>query len=88
LVTCALDQFHRACTHLGPPTIASANSTRAGDLDPRLAATLGQLGAGLLKAIEQTDMEKRLAALENAWSKQLLDRVGFGSPDASGARPQ
>lgn len=43
---------------------ASIIELRAGRLDPRLASSLGYLGAGFLKALETSDLEARLAALE------------------------
>jgi hypothetical protein len=38
---------------------------RAGKMDPKLGTTLGYLGTSLLKAIETSDIEKRLEKLEN-----------------------
>jgi hypothetical protein len=37
---------------------------RAGKTDPKLGTTLGYLGTSLLKAIETSDIEQRLARLE------------------------
>lgn len=37
---------------------------RAGKMDPKLGTTLGYLGTSLLKAIETSDIEQRLAKLE------------------------
>lgn len=37
---------------------------RAGKMDPKLGTTLGYLGTSLLKAIETSDIEQRLARLE------------------------
>ncbi len=37
---------------------------RAGKMDPKLGTTLGYLGTSLLKAIEISDIEQRLAKLE------------------------
>jgi hypothetical protein len=37
---------------------------RAGKMDPKLGTTLGYLGTSLLKAIETSDIELRLARLE------------------------
>ena len=37
---------------------------RAGKMDPKLGTTLGYLGTSLLKAIETSDIELRLAKLE------------------------
>jgi hypothetical protein len=39
---------------------------RAGKMDPKLGTTLGYLGTSLLKAIEMSDLEQRLTALESA----------------------
>ena len=38
---------------------------RTGKMDPKLGTTLGYLGTSLLKAIETSDIEKRLEELEN-----------------------
>ena len=38
---------------------------RAGKMDPKLGTVLGYLGTSLLKAIETSDLESRLSALEN-----------------------
>ena len=38
---------------------------RAGKMDPKLGTTLGYLGTSLLKAIETSDIELRLAKLES-----------------------
>jgi hypothetical protein len=38
--------------------------TRAGKMDPKLGTTLGYLGTSLLKAIETSDIEQRLAKLD------------------------
>ena len=38
---------------------------RAGKMDPKLGTTLGYLGTSLLKAIETSDIELRLARLES-----------------------
>ena len=38
---------------------------RAGKMDPKVGTTLGYLGTSLLKAIETSDIEKRLESLEN-----------------------
>jgi hypothetical protein len=37
---------------------------RAGKLDPKLANSISYLGSGFLRAIEVSDLESRLAALE------------------------
>ena len=41
-------------------------NTLTGRLDPRVAATVGQLSATVLRALEQGSMDDRLAALEEA----------------------
>ena len=43
---------------------------RAGKLDPRIANALGYLGAGYLRALEVSDVESRLDALEGAQRSQ------------------
>jgi hypothetical protein len=42
------------------------NQTRRGELDPRVANSLGYLGSVLVKALEQSDLERRIQALEDA----------------------
>jgi hypothetical protein len=43
---------------------------RAGKMDPKLGTTLGYLGTSLLRAIETSDIEARLARLENTNESQ------------------
>lgn len=43
---------------------------RAGKLDPRIANALGYLGASFLRALEVSDIEKRLDALEGTQQAQ------------------
>jgi hypothetical protein len=43
---------------------------RAGKLDPRIANALGYLGASYLRALELSDIEKRLDALEGTQQTQ------------------
>jgi hypothetical protein len=43
---------------------------RAGNMDPKLGTTLGYLGTSLLKAIETSDLEMRLARLEGVSESQ------------------
>jgi hypothetical protein len=40
------------------------NQVRRGEIDPRVANTIGYLSATLLRALEQGDIERRLAELE------------------------
>ena len=42
---------------------------RAGKMDPKLGTTLAYIGTSLLKAIETSDIEKRLENLENGLKK-------------------
>lgn len=43
---------------------ATINQVRKGELDPRVANAVGYLANVLLKAVEQSDVEKRIAELE------------------------
>jgi hypothetical protein len=43
---------------------------RAGKMDPKLGTTLVYLGTSLLRAIETSDIEARLARLENTNESQ------------------
>ena len=40
------------------------NRLRAGQLDPRIANTMGYLATAMLKALQQGDIEARLRAIE------------------------
>jgi len=42
------------------------NHVRAGRMDPRIGNTIGYLAGVLLKSLEQGDVEKRLASLEQS----------------------
>jgi hypothetical protein len=44
------------------------NEVRLGQLDPRAANSIGYLSTVLLKALDASDLEKRIAGLENALS--------------------
>lgn len=44
------------------------NDVRAGDMDPRIANTIGYLAGHLIKAIEVGDTEKRITAIEQVIS--------------------
>lgn len=46
------------------------NHARTGRLDCRIAATVGSLAAVLLRAVEQGDLETRLAMIEAALAEQ------------------
>jgi hypothetical protein len=48
---------------------STINQTRKGQLNPGVANTVGYLAATLLKALQEGDLEKRLAALEQAAHK-------------------
>lgn len=52
-------------------------SIRNRTLDPKVAAIMGQLGAFMLKAVETTDLDARLAVIEKALQE----------PDASDSHP-
>lgn len=54
---------------------------RSGKLDPRVANALGYLGASFLRALEVSDIESRLDAIESA--QRAEQRVIFhtGAPD-------
>jgi hypothetical protein len=51
---------------------AVINATAAGELDPRLAGMLAQLSGALMKTVEQTGQEQRLAELEKLVGKMGL----------------
>ena len=44
----------------------TVNQTRRGELDPKVANCLGYLGSVLVKTLEQSDLERRIQALEGA----------------------
>ena len=54
---------------------------RAGKLDPRIANALGYLGASYLRALEVSDIEKRLAALEGIQQAQERALLQSSPPD-------
>ena len=53
---------------------------RAGKLDPRVATAVGYLGASYLRALEVSDIEERLNALET--NQRLAERAIFQSDPA------
>jgi len=53
---------------------------RAGKLDPRVATAIGYLGASYLRALEVSDIEERLNALET--NQRLAEREIFQSDPA------
>ena len=53
------------------------NQVRRGELDPRVANAVGYLAATLLRALEQGDIEKRLAELEAIIKGQGLPETLF-----------
>lgn len=61
---------------------------RSGKLDPRIANALGYLGASYLRALEVSDIEKRLDALEGTQQAQERAILQSNPPDseASGGR--
>jgi hypothetical protein len=46
------------------------NQVRRGEVDPKVANAVGYLGGLLMKALHETEIEKRLAALEAAVKQQ------------------
>ena len=54
---------------------------RAGKLDPRVANALGYLGASYLRALEVSDVESRLDALEGVQRAQERAILQPNSPD-------
>jgi len=48
----------------------SINRVRRGEIDPRVANTVGYLSAILLKALEQGEVEERLSKLEAAVTRE------------------
>lgn len=62
---------------------------RAGKLDPRIANALGYLGASFLRALEVSDIEKQLDALEGtlqAQERAILQSSPPGTEPVGGAR--
>ncbi|MBU0717195.1 MAG: hypothetical protein ABII12_12140 [Planctomycetota bacterium] len=57
---------------------ASLNQVRRGEIDPRVSNAVGYLAGILLKAMEQSDVEKRLCGLEATVASQPAD-VAAGS---------
>jgi hypothetical protein len=60
---------------------AAINQTRRGELDPKVANAVGYLSGVLLKALEESDLEARLAKLEER-------ALGAGSPNRNGNVPK
>ena len=50
------------------------SDVRAGRMDPKVASTLGYLANVLLKSVEVSDLEKRLAVLESVVGAQQTPR--------------
>jgi len=50
------------------------NQVRRGNIDPRISNAIGYIAGTLLKAIEQDQIEKRLAQLESILKTQSLAR--------------
>jgi hypothetical protein len=55
------------CVRLLAETISQV---RRGEIDPKIANTIGYLGSLFVKALHETEIEKRLAALETAVKSQ------------------
>ncbi|HUU11390.1 MAG TPA: hypothetical protein VM431_12765 [Phycisphaerae bacterium] len=53
------------------------NQVRRGELDPKVANAVGYLAATLLRALEQGDIEKRLAELETLMKGQGMPETLF-----------
>jgi hypothetical protein len=49
---------------------AAINQVRRGEIDPKVANAVGYLGSLLMKALHETEIEKRLAVLEAAVKPQ------------------
>jgi len=58
------------------------NQVRTGMLDPRVGNCLGYLSGIVLKAVEQGDLEERLAALESIVTRQAPPRDLFDADPA------
>jgi hypothetical protein len=54
------------CHDTVPLLSDTINQVRKGQIDPRVANTLGYLASVLIKAVEQSDIEKRIEAIEAA----------------------
>jgi len=57
------------------------NQVRRGEIDPRVANTIGYLSATLLRALEQGDIERRLAELEAIIKSQPTPSTDFDLHD-------
>src|SRR5207245_7585189 len=55
----------------------SINQVRRGELEPRVANTMGYLAAILLKSLEQGCTEERISRLESTLSKTDVRRFQF-----------
>ena len=60
------------------------NQVRRGEIDPRVANTIGYLSATLLRALEQGDIERRLAELETIIQSQPPPHPDFDPHDEEG----
>jgi hypothetical protein len=58
---------------------------RAGKLDPRIATAVGYLGASFLRALEVSDVENRLDALEVT---QRAEERAFLQSSPAGSKPE
>ena len=61
------------------------NDLREGNIDPKLANTVGYLATGMLKALQQGDIESRLRALEaveGSRSKRSRSKADHADPPA------
>jgi hypothetical protein len=57
------------------------NQVRRGEIDPRVANAIGYLSATLLRALEQGDIERRLAELESLIKSQPAPGTDFDLHD-------
>jgi hypothetical protein len=53
-----------SCSDTVPLLSETINQVRKGEIDPRVANAVGYLANVLIKAVEQSDIEKRLEAIE------------------------
>lgn len=71
---------------------ATINQVRRGELDPKVANAVGYLGGLLMKAFHESEVEKRLGALEAAVKSPpgtpefILDEDRFKRGDSSGSK--
>ncbi len=59
------------------------NQVRKGQIDPRISNAVGYLSGILLKGLEQSDVEKRIGALESVIKNRQLDEPSLFDDDSN-----